>query len=187
MTFDFTWHNRKAWWQQEQGILAYLIMYGSTGDQDYLQLARESIAFWNMAFLDFDYGDVYFEVTDDAIPYTKEVRAMKGSHSKSGYHVFELNFLAHIYIRTFIRTFEEKTPFRLYFKPSANRKSNFISVQPDYLPKGALTMGRVFVDGVEHHDVNRADFLVQLPETHHDRIVEVAVEFIPNPKYKPVP
>ncbi len=102
MFIDFTWHNRKAWWQQEQCILAYLILYGATGNPDYLQLARESIAFWNISYLDFDYGEVYFDVTDDGLPYTKEVRAMKGSHSKSGYHVFELNFLSQLYIRTFV-------------------------------------------------------------------------------------
>jgi len=181
MTIDFTWHNRKAWWQQEQCILAYLIVYGATGDPEYLQLARESIAFWNMTYLDFDYGDVYFMVTDDGLPYTKEVEAMKGSHSKSGYHVFELNFLTNIYIRTFVT----KTPFRLYFKPSGNRPNNFISVQPDYLPKEALTMGKVYMDGVEHHDVNRETFLVQLPESSKDNPVEIAVEFIPNKDYKP--
>ena len=27
----FTWHDRKAWWQQEQAILAYQIMAGSHG------------------------------------------------------------------------------------------------------------------------------------------------------------
>lgn len=181
MTIDFTWHNRKAWWQQEQCILAYLIVYGATGDPDYLQLARESIAFWNMTYLDFDYGDVYFMVTDDGLPYTKEVEAMKGSHSKSGYHVFELNFLTNIYIRTFVT----KSRFRLYFKPSGNRPNNFISVQPDYLPKEALTMGKVYVDGMEHHDVNRETFLVQLPESSKDKPVEVAVEFIPNKDYQP--
>ena len=26
----FAWHDRKAWWQQEQAILAYLILDGST-------------------------------------------------------------------------------------------------------------------------------------------------------------
>ena len=30
----FAWHDRKAWWQQEQAILAYLILAGSTGDEE---------------------------------------------------------------------------------------------------------------------------------------------------------
>jgi mannose/cellobiose epimerase-like protein (N-acyl-D-glucosamine 2-epimerase family) len=179
MPIEFTWHNRKAWWQQEQGILAYLILYGSTGNTDYLQLARESIAFWNMSYLDFDYGGVYFDVIDDGLPYTKEVRAMKGSHSKSGYHVFELNFLAQLYIRTFIN----KIPFRLYFKPCSNRKNDIINVMPDYLPKEALKMGEVFVNGIKHSDIDRDNFQIKLSPS--DRDVSIAVEFIPNKDYNP--
>lgn len=178
MPLDFTWHNRKAWWQQEQGILAYLILYGATGRDDYLSLARQSIAFWNMAYLDFDYGEVYFDVTDDGLPYTKEVRAMKGSHSKSGYHVFEMNFLANLYIRTFVN----KTSFRLYFKICPSRDNNSINVMPDFLSKDALKMGKVYVNGEEHRDINRDEFRIDIGST--DEEVEMSVEFIPNPNYK---
>ena len=31
----FAFHDRKAWWQQEQGILAYLILNGTLGDAEY--------------------------------------------------------------------------------------------------------------------------------------------------------
>ena len=31
----FAWHDRKAWWQQEQGILAYLILDGSLKNKEY--------------------------------------------------------------------------------------------------------------------------------------------------------
>ena len=37
----FAFHDRKAWWQQEQGILAYLILQGLCGDEEYSRLARE--------------------------------------------------------------------------------------------------------------------------------------------------
>jgi mannose/cellobiose epimerase-like protein (N-acyl-D-glucosamine 2-epimerase family) len=173
MPIEFTWHNRKAWWQQEQGILAYLILYGTTHKQEYLQLARESIAFWNMAYLDFEYGEVYFDVLDDGLPYTKEDRAMKGSHSKSGYHVFELNFLANLYIRTFVT----KEPFRLYFKPCPARTNDIVNVLPDYLPEGALRMGKVFVNGRPHDDFDRDNFQVQVKCSGEE--LEVAVEFLP--------
>jgi mannose/cellobiose epimerase-like protein (N-acyl-D-glucosamine 2-epimerase family) len=53
-----TWHDRKAWWQQEQAILAYLILAGSLGDERSLRLARESAAFYNAFFLDHDDGAV---------------------------------------------------------------------------------------------------------------------------------
>ena len=37
----FVWHDRKAWWQQEQAILAYLILAGCSRGDEYLQHARE--------------------------------------------------------------------------------------------------------------------------------------------------
>jgi len=183
MPLEFTWHNRKAWWQQEQCILAYLILYGQTGRKDYLDLARQSIAFWSMSYLDFDYGEVYFDVIDDGLAYTKDDRARKGSHSKSGYHVFELNFLAQLYIRTFV----SKIPFRLYFKPCPSRSNSIINVMPDYLPKGSLKMGRVFVNGSEWNRINKDNFQVELgPSTKEgSEGCEIAVEYIPNSEYKP--
>ena len=39
-THRFAFHDRKAWWQQEQGILAYLIMAGSMKAPEYLKQAR---------------------------------------------------------------------------------------------------------------------------------------------------
>ena len=48
------WHDRKAWWQQEQAILAYLILAGSLQEPEYLRIARESSAFYNAWFLDND-------------------------------------------------------------------------------------------------------------------------------------
>ena len=35
---EFTWGNTKDFWQQEQGILAYLILFGSTQEYRYLEL-----------------------------------------------------------------------------------------------------------------------------------------------------
>ncbi|MEW6163097.1 MAG: AGE family epimerase/isomerase, partial [Nitrospirota bacterium] len=122
MPIDFTWHNRKAWWQQEQAILAYLILSGTVSDKEkkekYLKLARQSIAFWNLAFLDHDYGETYFDVFDNGYPFIYEDRANKGSHSKSGYHSMELNYLAHLYYRLLVK---KDRPVTLYFYPSENR------------------------------------------------------------------
>src|SRR6185369_1737858 len=58
----YAFHDRKAWWQQEQGILAYLILHGILGDAEFNQFARESASFYNAFFLDHDDGAVYFNV-----------------------------------------------------------------------------------------------------------------------------
>ena len=54
--YRFAFHDRKAWWQQEQGILAYLILHGILKDNQYLRTARESASFYNAFFLDHDDG-----------------------------------------------------------------------------------------------------------------------------------
>ena len=41
MPTQFAWGATKDFWQQEQGILAYLILYGATENPHYLRLARE--------------------------------------------------------------------------------------------------------------------------------------------------
>ena len=65
----FSFHDRKAWWQQEQAVLAYLILAGSLGNPEHLRLARESAAFYNAMFLDHDEGGVYFNVLASGLPY----------------------------------------------------------------------------------------------------------------------
>ena len=80
----FAWHDRKAWWQQEQAILAYLILAGSLKKDEYLRLARESSAFYNAFFPDHDNGGVYFNVLANGIPYLLGTERLKGSHSMAG-------------------------------------------------------------------------------------------------------
>src|SRR4030042_3655452 len=109
----FAFHDRKAWWQQEQGILAYLILNGVLKEKDYLRIARESSAFYNAFFLDHDDGAVYFNVLASGIPYLVGTERFKGSHSMSGYHSFALCYLAQGYTDLLIT----KQPLELFFKP----------------------------------------------------------------------
>ena len=111
------WHDRKAWWQQEQGILAYLILAGSLHEPEYLQLARESAAFYNAWFPDNDSGGVYFNVLATGIPYLLGTERLKGSHSMSGYHSFELCYLAAVYTNLLLT----KQPMDFYFSRNRGR------------------------------------------------------------------
>ena len=109
----FAFHNRKAWWQQEQGILAYLILHGILNEEKFLSTARESSAFYNAFFLDHDDGAVYFNVLASGIPYLMGTERFKGSHSMSGYHSTELCYLAQVYTNLLIT----RQPLDLYFNP----------------------------------------------------------------------
>ncbi len=158
----FAFHDRKAWWQQEQGILAYLIMNGVLGDAEYLRLARESASFYNAFFLDHDDGAVYFNVLANGIPYLMGTERFKGSHSMSGYHSFELAYLAQTYTNLLIT----KQPLDLYFMPiPGGFKRNILRVAPDILPEGSIYLEKVWVDGKPYNNFDASALTVKLPDS----------------------
>jgi mannose/cellobiose epimerase-like protein (N-acyl-D-glucosamine 2-epimerase family) len=154
------WHDRKAWWQQEQAILAFLILYGSLREPEYRQLARESVAFYNAFFPDHDNGGVYFNVLATGTPYLVGTERLKGSHSMSGYHSFELCYLAAVYSNLLIN----KQPMDLYFKPKPGAlKDNLLRVMPDILPPGSVHIEQVWINGDRYQDFDPVAGTVTLP------------------------
>jgi anti-anti-sigma regulatory factor len=157
------WHDRKAWWQQEQGILAYLILAGSLKNADYMRLARESAAFYNAWFPDHDSGGVYFNVLATGIPYLLGTERLKGSHSMSGYHSFELCYLAAIYTNLLLT----KQPMDFYFKPQPGAlQDNILRVQPDILPPGSVRIEAVWVNGERYANFDAQAMTITLPAQH---------------------
>ncbi|GAK55457.1 Slr1855 protein [Candidatus Vecturithrix granuli] len=169
----FAFHDRKAWWQQEQGILAYQIMHGVFGDEIYLKLARESAAFYNAFFLDHDDGGVYFNVLNNGLPYLMGTERFKGSHSMSFYHSSELCFLAAVYINLLIT----KQPLELYFKPYPNGfKRNILRVSPDILPPGSIKIAECWIDDEPYTNFEVKALTVKLPDTKKQVRVKVRIE-----------
>jgi mannose/cellobiose epimerase-like protein (N-acyl-D-glucosamine 2-epimerase family) len=170
----FAFHNRKAWWQQEQGILAYLILHGILEDEKFLRISRDSSAFYNAFFLDHDDGAVYFNVLADGIPYLTGTERLKGSHSMSGYHSFELCYLAQVYTNLLIKGH----PLDLYFKPVPDGfKRRILRVAPDILPRGSVRLSEVLVDGEKYKDFDAEALTVKLPKT--DERVRVKARIVP--------
>ncbi|APU13587.1 AGE family epimerase/isomerase [Actinoalloteichus fjordicus] len=160
---DFVWHDRKAWWQQEQAILAYLVLAGHTGDADHLRHAREAEAFYNAFFLDHDEGGVYFTVLAEGLPYLLGTERLKGSHSMSMYHAAELCYLATVYSRLLVR----REPLDLWFRPGpdADFPDGLLRVAPDVLPPGRTVLDRVLVDGEPFTDFDPDAMAVRLPRS----------------------
>lgn len=170
----FVWHDRKAWWQQEQAILAYLILTGSLEKPEYQRLARESTAFYNAWFLDDSAGGVYFSVLANGLPYLLGTERGKGSHSMSGYHSFELAYLSCVYTNLLIT----KQPMNLYFKPKPGGfKDNILRVGPDILPPGTVRIGEVWINGQKHSDFDAENLTVKLPSSQDE--LKVRVRLLP--------
>jgi mannose/cellobiose epimerase-like protein (N-acyl-D-glucosamine 2-epimerase family) len=168
----FAWHDRKAWWQQEQGILAYQILYGILGGDEYLRYARESAAFYNAFFLDHSDGAVYFNVLANGIPYLQGTERYKGSHSMSGYHSIELAYLAAVYTNLL----HTKQPLDLHFKPMPGGfPDNILRVQPDILPPGSIQIASVTIDDKPWSKFDAQKLTVEIPPTTHRPKIRVRV------------
>lgn len=168
----FVWHDRKAWWQQEQAILAYLILQGSLGGDEYQKHAREASAFYNAFFLDHDDGGVYFNVLSNGLPYLLGTERFKGSHSMSAYHSTELCYLSAVYLNLMITGH----PLELYFKPRPDGfGGRVLRVAPDILPKGRVRLTAVEIDGRSYSRFNQETMMVMLPESKSDLRVKVTL------------
>jgi len=170
--YRFVWHDRKAWWQQEQAILAYLILFGVLRDDQYLRFAREAAAFYNAFFLDHDDGGVYFNTLANGLPYLLGTERMKGSHSMSAYHSMELCFLSAVYTNFLIT----KQPMFLYFKPYPKSfPDNILRVSPDLLPAGSVYIEECWIGDRKHADFDPMGLTVRLPETEERQKVKVKI------------
>lgn len=169
------WHDRKAWWQQEQAILAYLILSGVLGDEDYLDEARRASAFYNAFFLDHDEGGIYFNVLANGFPYLLGTERFKGSHSMSMYHSAELCYLGAVYTNLLVN----REPLTLWFRPRPEA-SRLLRVAPDLLPAGRVRLAGVLIDGKPYEVFDPYAMTVELPES--ETPLTVQVELVPTPK-----
>jgi mannose/cellobiose epimerase-like protein (N-acyl-D-glucosamine 2-epimerase family) len=160
--FRFAWHDRKAWWQQEQAILAYLILAGTTGREAFRGEARSAQAFYNAFFLDHDEGAVYFNTLAGGMPYLLGVERLKGSHSMSMYHSAELCYLAAVYNNLLVNG----KSMDFWFKPDpALVTDRVLRVAPDLLPAGSVRIDSVEIEDEPHTDFDAEALTVRLPET----------------------
>ncbi len=159
----YAWHDRKAWWQQEQGILAYFILMGHLPkNSNYKKYADESAAFYNAFFLDHNDGGVYFNVLANGVPYLLGTERFKASHSMSAYHSTELCFLSTVYIDLMIK----KRPLELFFKPLPNGfPDRILRVAPDMLPPGSVSITACTIDGQAFSNYDASALSVQLPDS----------------------
>src|SRR5262249_18253347 len=144
----------------------------------------ESIAFWNIFFLDRDRQGIFFRTTENGLPFIQGNYANKGGHSVSGYHAFELNYLAHLYTRSYVVSdVRDDSNFCLYFRILPPCEQESINVLPDFFPPGLLRIVSIRVNGaertVELKPANADDFQIAIPVS--DREIELQVEFSAQP------
>ncbi len=195
----FTWFTTKDFWQQEQGILCYLIQLG-TAKYDgmcnfgkFKELAAVISAFYCAFFVDVDRGGIHFRVTDIGVPVMSGQYADKGGHAKSGYHIFELCYLAHIYNMMY----NNPNPFTLHFAPIVPADGILqLAVSPDFLPKDAVdfqspdthveVVGKGFPKPISQK-LDGFTFELRLPKSLAGTTVNVQVTLQPQATKSPIP
>ena len=134
---------------------------------------------------------IFFRVSDNRIPVLSSTYGDKGGHAISGYHAFELNYLAHIYQLAYLpRARREHTTFCLHFRPDAGSNLRSIYVLPEFLGPDALEIDSIEVDGVPQQVTGIKGFQVPLraedcgrhlmvrlrqSESAHERLAQYAV------------
>jgi anti-anti-sigma factor len=88
----------------------------------------------------------------------------------SGYHSFELCYLAAVYTNLLVT----KQPLDLYFKPKPGGfKDGILRVSPDLLPKGSIRIESVTVDDKDYSDFDANGLTVKLPVTKDAVVIKV--------------
>jgi mannose/cellobiose epimerase-like protein (N-acyl-D-glucosamine 2-epimerase family) len=173
---EFVWGNTKDFWQQEQGILAYLILYGHTRRPEYLNFARDMCAFWNQFFLDRDNIGIWFRVTESGNPVVEGSYLNKAGYPLAGYHSFELNYLAHVYMRTYVSgSSGTDNTFCLYFRPESTTGLKSLNVLPDFLKPGEVRISGLWINGYQRDYSASKNFQILLGDDDYGK--EIIVQF----------
>ncbi len=116
---------------------------------------------------------MYFNVLANGMPYLMGTERFKGSHSMSGYHSFELCYLAQVYTNLLIT----KQPLELYFKPMPGGFTRQHSARcARYPAAGQHPHRRVWIDDEQYGKFDAEELTVSLPESKERLRVKVRIE-----------
>lgn len=146
----------KAWWQMEQAITAGMQLWSATGDEQYLEMADETLSFFMEHFVDHVYGDVY----ENRTRYGDQTWGLnKGGGGKAAYHSIETGYYTYLYGSAFLT----ETPFDLYYWFEATDTNRIIRLQPFSAPANSIMIAEVDLEGVVYDDFNASEMTLNIP------------------------
>ncbi|OQP54563.1 hypothetical protein A4H97_21580 [Niastella yeongjuensis] len=179
---EFAWDPTKDFWQQEQSILAYYIMQDVEeidSKDEFLELARYCSAFWSLFFVDQDYRKIYFRTNEIGSKVIEGQFGIQAGHAIAGYHAFELCYLAHIYIKSYVdRGDDHQENFVLYFQPNSDNGITSLNVLPDFFRPEDLRLVGYKINGHETKlkDADRYKFQIPIANISEKSIIIVEYE-----------
>jgi mannose/cellobiose epimerase-like protein (N-acyl-D-glucosamine 2-epimerase family) len=148
----------KAWWQMEQAVTAGLILYDITRNDQYLQMADETVDFFMKYFVDHVYGDVYADRFKNGAPIVAWGND-KGNSSKAGYHSIELGYYLYLYGGLFVK----QEPVTLHYRFQAADVDRSIWMNPLAYDSVKYRIKEVVRDGNVYQDYDASARSLQLP------------------------
>jgi len=133
-----------------------LMMYNITGEQQYLQMADETLSFFMTYFVDHQYGEVY----SDRTRYGGQIWGLeKGNNGKAGYHSIELGYYTYLYGNLFFKG----QPVTLYYHFEPENNDREINMNPLAFAASAYRIKEVKKGGTVYNDYNADDRILHLP------------------------
>lgn len=177
MPTEFAWSTTKDFWQQEQAILAYYIMSaigdGAEEAGEFLRLARFCSAFWSLFFVDHDNRKIFFRTTESGEPVIEGQYGIQAGHAIAGYHAFELNYLAHLYIRTFVDRGPRNNNFVLHYRPVRKGNIRTLNILPDFFRPKDLLIENIKVNGISNKPKDPTVFQIDISTYPPDSVILV--------------
>lgn len=152
----------KAWWQMEQAVTSGLLLFDITRDENYLQMADESIEFFMNHFVDSIYDEVYADRsrTGGRVQYNGGYwDENKGNGWKAGYHSIETGYYAYLYGKLLIKN----EPVTLYYKYQSADSTRIIHMNPLAIDFTQLEVTSVTKDGNNYSDYNGTERTLNIP------------------------
>ncbi len=132
--------DNKDYWTLEQGFTGPMINYYITKNQNYLQMADESINFFMKHQVDSVNGEIFSELD----PTGTIVRSgVKGDEFKACYHSNEMGYYAYLYSSLYYL----HRPASLYYKFAASKTEQNITLNPIPIEDRCLQIKSVTLDG----------------------------------------
>lgn len=140
--------DNKDYWTIEQGFTGPMINYYITKNDNYLQMADESLKFFMEHQVDSVYGEIFSELSPDG----KTVRsAVKGDDFKACYHSIELGYYAYLYSNLYYL----HKPATLYYKFAPATETQTIALNPIPIQNELLKIKTVQLNGTDFSNFDK--------------------------------
>lgn len=148
-------HSNKEWWMVEQAFNAAILAYYFTEEDKYLQMADESLAFFEEHFVDETYKEVFAVTSETGTPQSTN----KGDFWKAGFHSTELGWFTYLYGQLFYHL----RPVTLHYRCEASASGSSHTLNPLAIAESRLSIQSVSHAGLDFTTFDPVSRRLDLP------------------------